>query len=49
MGVSIVRVSATDDVQIEVTGVSSVYYRLPVGKKPSKAISTGLGRIVPLP
>jgi hypothetical protein len=48
MGVSIVRVTATDDVQIEVTGVSSVYYRLPAGKKPSKAISTGLGRIVPI-
>jgi hypothetical protein len=48
MGVSIVRVSATDDVQIEVTGVSSVYYRLPAGKKPSKAISNGLGKIVPI-
>ncbi|CAF2569439.1 unnamed protein product [Rotaria sp. Silwood2] len=48
MGVSIVRVAATDDVQIEVTGVSSVYYRLPSGKKPSKAISTGLGKIVPI-
>jgi hypothetical protein len=48
MGVSIIRVAATDDVQIEVTGVSSVYYRLPLGKKPSKAISTGLGKIVPI-
>jgi len=48
MGVSIIRVSATDDVQIEVTGISSVYYRLPLGKKPSKAISTGLGKIVPI-
>lgn len=48
MGVSIIRVAATDDVQIEVTGVSSVYYRLPSGKKPSKAISTGLGKIVPI-
>ncbi|CAF0908675.1 unnamed protein product [Adineta steineri] len=48
MGVSIVRVSATDDIQIEVTGVSNVYYRLPAGKKPSKAISTGLGKIVPI-
>ena len=48
MGVSIVRVSATDDVQIEVTGVSSVYYQLPQGKKPSIAIATGLGKIVPM-
>ena len=48
MGVSIVRVAATEDVQIEVTGVSSVYYRLPAGKKPSKTVSTGLGKIVPL-
>ncbi|CAF0750254.1 unnamed protein product [Adineta ricciae] len=45
-GVSIVRVAAIDDVQIEVSGVSNVYYRLPAGKKPSKAISTGLGKIV---
>jgi hypothetical protein len=45
-GVSTVRVSATDDVQIEVTGVSTVYYRLPTGKKPSKEISTGLGQII---
>jgi hypothetical protein len=48
MGISIIRVAATDDVQIEVTGISSVYYRLPFGKKPSKAISTGLGEIVPI-
>ncbi|CAF3510298.1 unnamed protein product [Rotaria socialis] len=48
MGVSIIRVAATDDVQIEVTGISSVYYRLPSGKKPSKAKSTGLGKIVPI-
>jgi hypothetical protein len=45
-GVSTVRVAATDDVQIDVTGVSTVYYRLPAGKKPSKAISTGLGQII---
>ena len=45
-GVSTVRVAATDDVQIEVTGVSTVYYRLPNGKKPSKEISTGLGQII---
>ena len=48
MGVSIIRVSATDDVQIEVTGVSSVYYQLPKGKKPSIAVATGLGKIVPM-
>ncbi|CAF1970324.1 unnamed protein product [Rotaria magnacalcarata] len=48
MGVSIIRVAATDDVQIEATGISSVYYRLPPGKKPSKAKSTGLGKIVPI-
>lgn len=47
-GVSIIRVTATDDVLIEVTGISSVYYRLPPGKKPSKAISSGLGKIVPI-
>ena len=45
-GVSTVRVAATDDIQIEVTGVSTVYYRLPAGKKPSKQISTGLGQIL---
>ncbi|CAF0981951.1 unnamed protein product [Rotaria sordida] len=49
MGISIIRVAATDDVEIEVTGVSSVYYRLPFGKKPSTAISTGLGKIAPIP
>jgi hypothetical protein len=48
MGVSIIQVAATDDVQIEVAGVSSVYYRSPAGKKPSKAIATGLGKIVPI-
>ena len=47
-GVSTVRVAATDDVEIEVTGVSSVYYRLPAGKKPSKETSTGLARIIPI-
>jgi len=47
-GVSTVRIAATDDVQIEVTGVSTVYYRLPTGKKPSKVISNGLGQIIPV-
>jgi hypothetical protein len=47
-GVSTVRVAATDDAEIEVTGVSTVYYRLPIGKKPSKEASTGLGQIVPV-
>jgi hypothetical protein len=47
-GVSNVRVAATDDIQIEVTGVSTVYYRLLSGKKPSKVISTGLGQIIPV-
>jgi hypothetical protein len=45
-GVSTVRVAATNDVQIEVTGVSTVYYRLTSGKKPSKEISSGLGQII---
>lgn len=45
-GVSTVRVAATDDVQIEVTGVSTVYYRLLSGKKPTKEITTGLGQIL---
>ncbi|CAF2530357.1 unnamed protein product [Rotaria sp. Silwood2] len=48
-GVSTVRVAATDDAQIEVTGVSSIYYRLPAEKKPSKEISTGLGQIIRVP
>ena len=47
-GVSTVRVAATDDVQIEVTGVSTVYYRLLSGKKPTKTITTGLGQILPV-
>ena len=47
-GVSTVRVAATGDARIEVTGVSTVYYRLPAGKRPSKAVSTGLGQIVSL-
>ena len=45
-GVSTVRVAATDDVQVEVTGVSTVYYRLLSGKKPTKEITTGLGQII---
>ena len=47
-GLSTVRVAATEDLRIEVTGISTVYYRLPKGKTPSKAKSTGLGKIVPL-
>ena len=47
-GVSTVRVSATEDALIEVTGISSVYYRLPAGIVPSKAVSFGLGQIIPL-
>lgn len=47
-GVSTVRIAATDDVQIEVTGVSTIYYRLLSGKRPTKTISTGLGQILPL-
>lgn len=47
-GVSTVRVMATEDLQIEVTGISTVHYRLPKGKTPSKAVSTGLGKIVRL-
>jgi hypothetical protein len=45
-GVSTVRIAATDDIRIEVTGVSTVYYRLPTGKKPSKEMVTGLGQII---
>lgn len=45
-GVSTVRVAATEDAEIEVTGVSTVYYRLPAGKKPSRATFTGLGHII---
>ena len=45
-GVSTVRVAATDDARIRVTGVSNVYYRLPAGKRPSEAIATGLGQII---
>lgn len=48
-GVSTVRVSATDDVEIVATGVSTIYYRLPAGKKASKSISTGLGQIIRIP
>jgi len=47
-GVSTVRVAASDDIQIEVTGVSTIYYRLLTGKKPSKEITTGLGQIIPV-
>jgi hypothetical protein len=47
-GVSTIRIAASDDVQIEVTGVSTVYYRLLSGKKPSKEITTGLGQIIPV-
>lgn len=45
-GIGITRVNATEDLEIEVKGLSSVYYQLPSGKSPSKSISTGLGRIV---
>ena len=47
-GVCIVRVMATDDVHIEVTGISHVYYRLTQGKTPTRTISTGLGQIARL-
>ena len=47
-GVSTVRVAATEDIRVEVTGVSTVYYRLLSGKKPSKTITTGLGQIIPV-
>ena len=47
-GISIVRVAATDDIQIDATGVSTVFYRLSPGKQPSKAISSGFGKIVPI-
>ena len=47
-GISIIRVIATEDLQIEITGISSVYYQLPPGKTPSKSISTGPGKIVPM-
>jgi hypothetical protein len=47
-GVNTIRVAATYDVQIIVTGVSIVYYQLPSGKKPSKEISIGLGQIIPV-
>lgn len=45
-GVSTIRIAATEDAQIEVTGVSTVYYRLPAEKKPSKEISNGPGQII---
>jgi hypothetical protein len=44
-GVNLVRIQAVDDVEIEVTGASHVFYQLPFGIQPTKAISTGLGRI----
>lgn len=47
-GVNKIQVAATDDLRIDVKGISTVYYRLPNGKTPSKAIATGLGKIVPL-
>lgn len=47
-GVSTVRVAATDDAEIKVTGVSTVYYRLPAGKQPLISSSTGLGQIIPI-
>lgn len=47
-GVSTVRVAATDDIEVEVNGVSTIYYRLPAGKEPSKETSVGLGQIIRL-
>ena len=48
-GVGNVGVSGIEDAQIKVTGVSTVYYRLPDGKVPSVALTTGLGEILSLP
>ena len=48
MGMHILRIQATEDVQIEVTGNSHVYYKLPLGIQASKTISTGLGKILRL-
>ncbi|CAM4866699.1 unnamed protein product [Rotaria socialis] len=45
-GVSTIRIAATDNAQIEVTGVSTIYYRLPFGKELDKGSSTGLGQII---
>jgi hypothetical protein len=47
-GMQIVRVQATEDVQIEVTGNSHVYYKLPVSVQATRTISTGLGKILRL-
>ena len=47
-GVNSVRVTVTDDALIEVTGLASVFYRLPAGKAPSKATSYGLGQVIRL-
>ena len=47
-GVCIVRVMAIEDIHIEVTGISHVYYRLTQGKTPTRTISTGLGQIARL-
>ena len=42
----ILRIQATEDVQIEVTSNSYVYYKLPARVQASKTISTGLGKIL---
>ncbi|CAF1094866.1 unnamed protein product [Adineta ricciae] len=47
-GTSVSRIAATNDVDIEVTGVGNVFYQLPSGRVPSKEITTGIGRIVRL-
>lgn len=44
-GMNIIRVTALEDIQIEVNGATYVYYRLPFGIQPSKTIATGLGTI----
>ena len=44
-GTSKLTVSATDDIEIMTGGVSKVFYRLPAGKQPSKAITGGLATI----
>ena len=45
-GMHILRIQATEDVQIEVTGNSYVYYKLPMGVQASRTISTGSGKIL---
>jgi hypothetical protein len=48
-GATRVQVSAIDDIAIDASGVSTVLFRLPAGREPSMASTSGVSRIQRIP